>query len=156
MADLASIVGAGAAAVAATLAGTNLFLSERREQSKWVREALIEAYVAFLQASFELGKVTRQLRSARPADRIAEVRGLEKRAGRLHEQQTEVLTRLRLLALPMIIRAAEDLDENDHAVTDLALAAVPADETDWADARRRRQLARGRARRAGAAVNAAA
>jgi len=65
VADVTSVLGAGAAAVAAVLAGANFLQAERREKRRWVHEALVEAYVAFLDASFDLEKVARRMVEAR-------------------------------------------------------------------------------------------
>lgn len=54
MAVAADFVTAGAAGIAALLSGINLYVSGRREEHRWNREALIEAFVTFLGASFTL------------------------------------------------------------------------------------------------------
>ena len=52
MTPFASVLSAVAATIAAVCAGGTLYFSGRREQRKWLREALIEAYIDFLEASF--------------------------------------------------------------------------------------------------------
>jgi hypothetical protein len=52
MAVAADVLTAGAASVAALLSGVNLYVSGRREEQRWNREALIEAFVTFVGASF--------------------------------------------------------------------------------------------------------
>jgi hypothetical protein len=54
MAVAADVLTAGAASVAALLSGVNLYVSGRREEQRWNREALIEAFVTFVGASFFL------------------------------------------------------------------------------------------------------
>jgi hypothetical protein len=51
--DVIGAVTAGAAGLAALLAGVNLYVSGRRELDKWTREALVEALVVFLDSSFK-------------------------------------------------------------------------------------------------------
>ena len=53
--DVIGTVTAGAAGLAAVLAGANLYVSGRREQKKWKREALIDNLALFLDASFKIG-----------------------------------------------------------------------------------------------------
>jgi hypothetical protein len=55
MAVAADVLTAGAASVAALLSGVNLYVSGRREEQRWNREALIEAFVTFVGASFATG-----------------------------------------------------------------------------------------------------
>jgi hypothetical protein len=45
-------IAAGAAGLAAVLAGVNLYVSGRRELNKWTRETLVELFVSFLETSF--------------------------------------------------------------------------------------------------------
>lgn len=52
MSVLPSMIGAVAASLAAILAGLTLYVSGRRDNRKWLRDALIDAYVEFLDASF--------------------------------------------------------------------------------------------------------
>jgi hypothetical protein len=49
--DVTGAVTAGAAGLAAILAGVNLYVSGRREVHKWTHEALVEALVIFLDTS---------------------------------------------------------------------------------------------------------
>ena len=48
MAVIADLLMAGAASVAALLSGVNLYVGDRREEHRWNREALIEAFVTFV------------------------------------------------------------------------------------------------------------
>ena len=52
--DVMNVVGAvtaGAARLAAILAGVNLYVSGRRKMNKWTRETLVGIFVAFLDAT---------------------------------------------------------------------------------------------------------
>jgi hypothetical protein len=140
---MTSVLGAGAAAVAAVLAGANFLQAERREQRRWVHEALVEAYVAFLDASFDLDKVARRMVNARKdpgADQEQAAAIAE--ADRLHTKQTETLTRLRVLASDSVVRAAETLHGRDHGVTDLSRTVDVLDDAAMEPARTLRKAAR--------------
>jgi hypothetical protein len=52
-------------------------------------------------------------------------------ASKAHDRQTDVLTRLRIIAPPAVVEAAEALHKVDHRVADTALAssAVPDNDT---------------------------
>jgi hypothetical protein len=54
-------VTAGAASLAAVLAGVNLYVSGRRELNKWTRETLIEIFSLFLDASFKHASACRAI-----------------------------------------------------------------------------------------------
>ena len=129
MADITSVLGAGAAAVAAVLAGANFLQAERREQRRWVHEALVEAYVAFLDASFDLGRVARKMVDVRKDSGTDQERAATiAEADRLHAKQTETLTRLRVPASDPVVRAAETLHGRDHGVTDLSRTVETLDD----------------------------
>jgi hypothetical protein len=66
--NVVGAVTAGAAGLAAVLAGVNLYVSGRREMDKWTRETVVEIFVAFLTASFKHGAVCRSLFRDAPAD----------------------------------------------------------------------------------------
>jgi hypothetical protein len=121
MPDPTSLVSAGAASLAALLAGVNLYLSGRRERHKWAREALVEVFFTFLSASFDIGSACRRLVRARLDGAAPEELGdLVKRIDELHQVQTAALTRIRLLASGGAVESAVGLHLADHAVVDLA------------------------------------
>ena len=57
--DIAAVLSATAASVAAILAGLNLVVAGRREDRRWARETATEAFVAYMDASFESGSACR-------------------------------------------------------------------------------------------------
>jgi hypothetical protein len=121
MPEPASLVSAGAASLAAVLAGLNLYLSGRRERQKWAREALVEVFDTFLGTSFDTGAACRRLARARLADAPAEeLADLARTIRELHGTQTMCLTRIRLLANRTAVEAAVRLHSADHAYVDLA------------------------------------
>jgi hypothetical protein len=139
---MTSVLGAGAAAVAAVLAGANFLQADRREQRRWVHEALVEAYVAFLDASFDLDKVARRIVKARNDPDTDQEEAAIAEADRLHTKQTETLTRLRVLASDSVVRAAESLHGRDHGVTDLSRTVNALDDATMEKARTLRKAAR--------------
>lgn len=105
------MISAIAAAIAALLAGLTLYTSGRRDP-RWVRDSLIDSYVAYLDASFE---------SAGPSALNARLTGDEtaaadyrRQASAAHRRQNDTLTRLRILAPAYVVEAAERLHEADH------------------------------------------
>jgi hypothetical protein len=112
--DVASILSAGAASIAAVLSGIGLYVSGQREEARWMRETLLEAFEGFLNASFETTSTAKYLGGFRgtgtPIDRDEAV----KRIRSLHEAQLDSLTRLRLLADANVIHAAADVHDGDY------------------------------------------
>ena len=53
MSSVASVLSATAASIAAVLTAINLYVTGRRERAKWAREALVDAFIAFLDESFK-------------------------------------------------------------------------------------------------------
>jgi hypothetical protein len=130
MKNLAPILGAAAAAVAAVLAGLNLFVSGRHERTRWIRETLVEVYVGFLAISTERSdiaiKAVRSQRAGKDARGLAELR---EQSDSAHGRHLDLLTRLRLLASAPVIRAAQELHECDDALSKLAFGSEsPSDE----------------------------
>lgn len=122
MADIAAGLGAVAATIAAIFAGANLYISGQREHRRWIREVLIDAYVELIRTSYDAAAgavgVLNAHKEGRPVD---ESRPFAELIDRSHLRQTEILTRLRLLAGGEVITAAEALHLADHVVVDLAL-----------------------------------
>jgi hypothetical protein len=105
--DVIGSVTAGAAGLAATLAGVNLYLSGRRELDKWIREALMEIFVLFLDASFKHASTCRTILFDVPPPHEAD--RLRSEILEAHDVATRALTRLRLLAPPSVVKAATTL-----------------------------------------------
>lgn len=63
---------AGAAAIAATLAGVDLYLTGRRDQLNWTRSALESACVDFLTANCDTHEACREIARLREGPRAAD------------------------------------------------------------------------------------
>lgn len=126
----ASTWAAWAAAVTslATLIVTTV-VGGRREQHRWARDALTDAFVAFLEASWAHSDAVRSL----PEQAGAE---LDAPLGLYREMRSQ-LTRLRLLASEEVLRAGEDLLRCQRSVQDAAPG--PAREAALAEASVRRR-----------------
>ncbi|ALV47995.1 hypothetical protein AB0K85_29755 [Streptomyces cellulosae] len=98
----ASAWAAWAAAVTslATLIVTTV-VGGRRERHRWARDALTDAFVAFLEASWAHSDAVRSLPEQAGAERDAPLS--------LYREMRSQLTRLRLLASEEVLRAGEDL-----------------------------------------------
>jgi hypothetical protein len=116
--DVVSVLSAATATIAAILAGLNLYLTGRREESRWVRDVLLEALEVFLGASFEGASAARQLNRDVPQEEISE---LELTIKRNHDLQMRTLTRLRVLASRETVHAASELHRSDHEFIDFLL-----------------------------------
>lgn len=111
--DLIGAVTAGAASLAAVLAGVNLYVSGRRELHKWTREALVEALVVFLDTSIKQSGLCANAASLSSLP-DSERNRLRRAVIATHDLQTETLTRLRLLAPSHVVTAAEALHRAGH------------------------------------------
>lgn len=127
-----SVVGAvtaGAAGLAAVLAAVNLYVSGRRELSRWKRETLVEAFVTFLDASFGQNAACRTLTTSGITPTGQERNRLRAKVVAAHDIETDTLTRLRLLAPSKVVMAAEALHEAEHRLVAASFAEpVPAAE----------------------------
>jgi hypothetical protein len=95
-----------AAASIATLITTTI-VSGRREQRAWVREALTDAFVGFLDASWRCSDALHRCDKPHPADSARDQHlGAAKLA---YEDMRTLLTRLRLLASPEVASAGHQL-----------------------------------------------
>jgi hypothetical protein len=120
---------AAAVTSAATLAVTTL-VGGRREQHRWARDALTDAFVAFLAASWRHSDTAR---TGPPGD--PDVRpGLAHEYGEMRSQ----LTRLRLLASDEVVSAGERLLHLQRRVQE---AATPRDQNDALEAASQARLA---------------
>ncbi|WP_146101103.1 hypothetical protein [Nocardia nova] len=144
MSVVPSVISAVAASVAAILAGVTVYISGRRENRKWLRDSLIDAYVEYLDASF---------RSRGAYARIARVEGYD--AGTFNDMHSQtddaynaqglVLTRLRLIAPKSVVSAAEALHLADYGVLRATFCRQqPIDDDEWCAARDEQHRARER------------
>lgn len=107
-------VTAGAAGLAAVLAGVNLYVSGRREFDKWTRETLVETFAVFLDASFKHASACRAIFQLSP--NMQERTRLRRAILAAHDVENETLTRLRLLAPPSVVEAAQRLLEAEYSL----------------------------------------
>lgn len=140
MTSLTSVLSAVSATLAAVLSGGTLYLTGRREHRKWLRDALIEAYVDYLEASFSGSPAQAlELRASNDEAGLAERAAKSKEA---RDRQMLSLTRLRLIAAPAVIEAAEQLHMADVSVMATAFEGpIPVDRR-WDHARERQQQCR--------------
>ncbi|WP_405430385.1 hypothetical protein [Micromonospora sp. NBC_00617] len=106
MTNVAPVVSAVAATIAAIFAGAGLVAAARRENTKWAREELVDSLSAFLDASFTCKGIVKD--GIRMIDDLSrsEVDDIYRRAHDVELRMREVQTRLRLLATPEIVDAA--------------------------------------------------
>jgi len=121
----ASMLSAVSATVAAVLVAINLYVSGRREQSRWAREALIDIFITFLNAGFSGGAACNRLTAASAGSSEAEVLRYREEIQQAHQTETEMLTRMRLLTVPAVVEAAVGLHVAMHAYTDLVSDDLP-------------------------------
>ncbi len=113
-----AVISAVAAIVAATFSGTTLYISGRREQRKWARDATVQALVDLVDASYRsAGQKGFDARSKGSSDLDA----IERTAKDAREQQSASLTRLRLIAPEEIVVAVQALLDADTAVNNAVL-----------------------------------
>ncbi len=140
MAGFASVISAVAAAIAALLAGLTLYTSGRRDHRRWLRDSLVDSYVAYLDASFgSAGPGALQARLTGDEGGAASYR---KQAAEAHSRQNDTLTRLRILAPANVIKAAEQLGAADRDVTSAALDARFEGDPSWDEVRAEQSSAR--------------
>jgi hypothetical protein len=122
-------VTAGAAGLAAVLAGANLYISGRRELNKWTRETLVETIAVFLDASFKHTSACRAI--FRHSPEIRERNRLRSAILAAHDVENEALTRLRLLASPSVVEAAQTLMDAEYDLAEPCFYnSIPVDNSD--------------------------
>jgi hypothetical protein len=88
--NAASLLSAISATIAAILVAANLYISGRREQNRWARDALVDVFVTFLDAGFSghsaCNRSTRSLRINAEQD-ISDYR---EKIARAHQTETEI------------------------------------------------------------------
>ncbi|MBT2232199.1 hypothetical protein [Nonomuraea sp. NEAU-A123] len=103
----APVLSAIAAACAAVLAGLNLFVTGRREQTKWSREVLVDTLAEFLTASYRCKDECKQAAAMKRAGLSDDdLKSHLDAASAVYDEQKDALTRLRLLAPPSVVKAA--------------------------------------------------
>lgn len=122
------VLAAAAATIAAVLSGLGLWVGGRREERRWRRDALVDALVQVLDSSFASPGEELMRRRSR-GDLTTEDRAA---AAEAHAAGISALTRLRLMAGPDVVEAAELLHMADDTGSDMVLsqAEVP-DEATW-------------------------
>ena len=141
MSTLPSMLSAGAATLAAVLAGLTLYATGRRETRKWLRDSLVEHYVEFLTSSFS-GAGQRAYSARRQGDAAA-LSMIAESARQAYTHGTDTLTRLRILAPQDVVHAAEALHVADFAVSTTVLTSDPLpSEEDWRKLRDTQRAAR--------------
>jgi hypothetical protein len=128
MAVATDVLTAGAASVAALLSGVNLYVGGRREEYRWNREALIEAFVTFVGASFSLNAACSA--GARVGRQDQASRDYALQAIEAHDTETSTLTRLRLLASSALVAEAEALHEAEHRLVKISFSDDPAEQAE--------------------------
>ena len=116
-------VTAGAAGLAAVLAGVNLYVSGRRELDKWTRETLVEIFVLFLDASFKHSTACRDILGEAPAP--PERNRMRRAVIAAHDAENEALTRLRLLAPPQVVNDARALLDSEYFLAEPCFLEPP-------------------------------
>jgi hypothetical protein len=120
---------AGAAGVAAILSGVNLYISGRQEMDKWTRESLVDILALFLDASFKEAGACRSILRLSPDEK--EVKRVRAAILAAHDVQNEQLTRLRLLAPPSVVEAAQRLKESGYYLAEPCFLSMnPEDVSD--------------------------
>jgi hypothetical protein len=126
--DIIGAVTAGAAGLAAVLAGANLYISGRRELNKWTRESLVEIFAVFLDASFKHASACGSILNTSPPR--PERNQLQSDIFEAHSTASRALTRLRLLAPPAVVRNAIALLEVEYLLAESCFSGPLAqDET---------------------------
>lgn len=123
MAVAADVLTAGAASVAALLSGVNLYVSGRREEQRWNREALIEAFLTFVGASFSFNAACTA--GGRVGRNDQESLKYALQAIDAHDTETHTLTRLRLLASSAVVAEAEALHAAEHRLVEISFSDDP-------------------------------
>jgi hypothetical protein len=122
--NIIGAVTAGAAGLAAALAGLNLYLSGRRELDKWTRDALVDIFALFLDTSFKHASACGRILSDSPPQ--LERQQLQRDILEAHSAASQALTRLRLLAPPAVVTNAIALLEVEYLLAEPCFTGRPA------------------------------
>ena len=124
--NVAAFFGAAAAFAAALFSGVSLYLTGKREERRWRRDALFKIYQRFIELSFErslkavLGIKVRRGTPPFDLEELADEEWL------LHQEYDGLLTSLRLLGVSEMVHAAETLHKRDQELVVLALRSEEA------------------------------
>jgi hypothetical protein len=141
---IVAVLSAITASAAAVFAGLNLWLTGRRESAKWAREAMMESFVNFLDASFRSKDSCKTLlRRVRSGTGNLDSESFIATANVATDDMLGYVTRLRMLARPEVIKAARDLVRQNKSYIALACGDLTA-VTDDADSAIRRDIEKAR------------
>ena len=132
-----AFLSAGAASIAAVLAGINLWATGRREQLTWVRSALEASFVDFLTACYDHISAAREIANLRDGKRSHRTEDQWRLAAEEYHQTTmNCITRFRVLASDEMATTAITLHQHlDDAMDLLDLG----DTSPFKDTRNQRQ-----------------
>jgi len=122
MNDAAGVFAAAAALLAAALSGITLYVTGKRDERRWRREQLVDAYQELLDISFRRSRLAVEAVLMRQHHISVNLDKLREEEERLHSQHNGLLTRIRLLGPQETVRAAQNLHNGDHSLVDAALA----------------------------------
>jgi hypothetical protein len=116
---------------AALFSGISLYLSGKREERRWRRDALLNTYQRFIELSFERSFKTvlgiRVRRGIEPGD----LDDLRQEESELHLEYDSLFTRIRLLGNGDVVHASETLHTSDQELVQLGLRSdAPATDSD--------------------------
>jgi hypothetical protein len=107
---LPATISAVAATIAAIFAAVNVYLTRRNENVKWAREALVDTFGRFLDASFESKNAIKQAVHTLLTDpSSAEIGKLRAKAAGIEAEMRTLQTTLRLLTTPEVVESAQAL-----------------------------------------------
>jgi len=116
---------------AALFSGISLYLSGKREERRWRRDALLNTYQRFIELSFERSFKTvlgiRVRRGIEPGD----LDDLRQEESELHLEYDSLFTRIRLLGNGDVVHASETLHTSDQELVQLGLRSdAPTTDSD--------------------------
>ncbi len=133
MGSIAAVLSAIAGSLAAALAGANIRIAGRREHTKWIREATVEAFVGVLDGSYRAKEICKALgREMRAGE--TPCRDESSAAESAAADMLPHITRLRLLTNRDLVVAASRLSNSTREYIGLfsesSAAATQADDDD--------------------------
>ena len=126
MADIAGVIGAAAATLAASFSGAGLYLSGRREERRWRREALLDGVQLLVELSFDRSFAAVQGIRSRAGLEGGDMEELRRTEAERHFEFDSILSRLRLLAVDAVVDAAVDVHLHDNRLVELGLSSDQA------------------------------
>jgi hypothetical protein len=119
--NVAAFFGAAAAFAAALFSGVSLYLTGKREERRWRRDALFSIYQRFMHLSFERSLKAVLGIKVRRGTPPFHLKALVDDEWLLHQEYDGLLTSLRLLGVSEMVHAAEVLHKRDQELVVLAL-----------------------------------